>query len=211
MKHIIYTLSITIMLSLSAYKVQSQDRRENIEFGAKAGINLANVWDSKGEKFVADSKVGFAGGLFLGIPIGKFIGVQPELLISQKGFKGSGFIFGFPYSTTRTTTFIDVPLQVQFKPIEIVTIVAGPQFSYLITQKDEYTFGTNETQQKQEFDNEDVRNNILGFVVGADFIYGNFLLSGRFSWDVQANHKNETSSTPRYKNQLVQLTVGFKL
>ncbi len=211
MKHITYALGATVLLSLSTFKAQSQDRRENIEFGAKAGINLSNVWDSKGEAFVADSKVGFAGGLFLGIPIGKFIGVQPELLISQKGFKGSGSILGFPYSTTRTTTFLDVPLQVQFKPIEVLTIVAGPQFSYLLTQKDEYTFGTNSTQQNQEFDNEDVRNNILGFVIGADVIYGNLLLSGRFSWDFQANHKNEAAITPRYKNQLLQVTLGFKI
>ncbi len=82
------------LFSFVILNAQSGDRRGSFEFGIKAGINVSNVWDSKGQEFTVDPKVGLAGGVFLGIPIGKFLGIQPEILISQKGFKGSGSLLG---------------------------------------------------------------------------------------------------------------------
>ncbi len=207
----IYLLSI-ISLSVAANtNAQMEERRENFEFGIKAGANVSNVWDSDGQDFNADAKAGFAGGVWFGIPLGPVFGLQPEILISQKGFKGSGSLLGFPYSFSRTTSYLDIPLQVQIKPAEFVTLLAGPQFSYLLNQKDAYTFGTNSTEQEQEFDNDNVRKNILGFVVGTDFIYSFFVLSARAGWDFQTNRGDGTNFTPRYKNRWLQLTVGFKI
>lgn len=209
----IYKFSIILLLIVASKQVHAQmdDKRELLSFGLKAGLNMSNVWDSKGQDFVADPKYGLAGGAFVSLPIGKYIGVQPELMISQKGFKGSGSLLGIGYSYTRTTTFLDVPLLVQFKPIEYFTILAGPQFSYLFNEKNVYTFGSNSTEQEQAFNNEDPRNNILGFVIGADLNIEMLVISARAAWDFQTNNKNSVSTTPRYKNQLLQLTVGFRI
>lgn len=209
----IYKIFISLFLIVASKPVQAQmdDNRDVLSFGVKAGLNMSNVWDSKGQDFVADPKYGLAGGAFLSLPIGKYLGVQPEVMISQKGFKGSGSLLGFSYSNTRTTTFIDVPLLVQFKPIQYFTLLAGPQFSYLLKEKNVYTFGSNSTQQEQAFNNEDPRNNIMGFVVGADININMLVISARAAWDFQTNNKNSVSTTPRYKNQLVQLTVGFRI
>ena len=209
----IYKFSIILLLIVASKQVHAQmdDKRELLSFGLKAGLNMSNVWDSKGQDFVADPKYGLAGGAFVSLPIGKYIGVQPELMISQKGFKGSGSLLGIGYSYTRTTTFLDVPLLLQFKPIEYFTILAGPQFSYLFNEKNVYTFGSNSTEQEQAFNNEDPRNNILGFVIGADLNIDMLVISARAAWDFQTNNKNSVSTTPRYKNQLLQLTVGFRI
>ena len=209
----IYKFSIILLLIVASKQVHAQmdDKRELLSFGLKAGLNMSNVWDSKGQDFVADPKYGLAGGAFVSLPIGKYIGVQPELMISQKGFKGSGSLLGIGYSYTRTTTFLDVPLLVQFKPIEYFTILAGPQFSYLFNEKNVYTFGSNSTEQEQAFNNEDPRNNILGFVIGADLNIEMLVISARAAWDFQTNNNNSVSTTPRYKNQLLQLTVGFRI
>ena len=208
-----YKISIILFLLVASTSVRAQmdDNRELLSFGLKAGLNLSNVWDTKGQDFVADPKYGLAGGAFVSLPLGKYLGVQPEVLISQKGFKGSGSLLGFGYSYTRTTTFIDVPLLVQFKPIQYFTLLAGPQFSYLLKEKNVYTFGSNSTEQEQAFTNEDPRNNIMGFVVGADINIDMLVISARASWDFQTNNKNSVSTTPRYKNQLLQLTVGFRI
>lgn len=211
MKQKILLISTLCILSISALKAQEIDRRETIELGVKAGFNISNVWDTKGQEFRADRKAGFAGGIFLGIPMGKFFGIQPELLISQKGFKGSGSLLGFPYSTTRTTTYLDIPLQVQYKPSQFVTLLAGPQYSYLLNQKDKYTFGPNSAEQSQEFKNDNIRKNMLGFVAGIDLLYDHLVLSGRVGVDFQANNGDGTSNTPRYKNQWAQFTVGIKI
>ncbi|MBK7607296.1 MAG: PorT family protein [Saprospiraceae bacterium] len=210
MKNKLKLLSAICLISMVTIQAQSTDRRENLKFGVKAGINVSNIWDSQNQEFTADSKVGFAGGIFLGIPIGSFLGLQPEILISQKGFKGSGTLLGSPYSTSRTTTYLDIPLQLQLKPAPFITLLAGPQFSYLLKQKDTYTYGSNSTEQEQEFNNENIRKNILGLVGGVDLIFGHLVLSGRIGRDLQRNNGDGTSLTPRYKNQWMQFTAGVE-
>jgi hypothetical protein len=187
------------------------DARTQFAFGLKAGVNRSNVYDATGQNFIANPKMGFAGGVFLGIPIGKYFGVQPEVLFSQKGYKSSGTLLGFTYSDTRTTNYIDIPLQLQFKPFEILTILGGVQYSYLLHQNDVYTFGANSTAQDQAFQNDNARKNIFGAVVGADLTIDHFVISAKACWDLQNNAGNGTSSTPRYKNVWLQATVGFRL
>ena len=96
MKNAILMLAM-VVLTVTTSKAQSEpttDNREKLSFGVKAGANYSNVYDSEGEDFVADAKFGLAVGGFVSIPLGKFIGVQPEILFSQKGFKSSGNYFG---------------------------------------------------------------------------------------------------------------------
>ncbi len=208
-------LIATVASVLFSINVNAQnndvDSREKISFGVKAGANYSNVWDEQGQDFRADSKLGFAGGAFLGIPLGKFFGVQPEILLSQKGFQASGTLLGSGYSLKRTTTHVDVPLQLQVKPVQFLTLLVGPQYSYLMHQKTTYTWGVNSVDQEQEFNNDNLRKNTLGFVVGADINIDHFVLSGRVGWDLQNNNGDGSSYTPRYKNQWLQLTAGLKI
>ncbi|MCA6361809.1 MAG: PorT family protein [Bacteroidetes bacterium] len=187
------------------------DAREKLTFGIKAGANYSNVWDGKGQEFQADPIIGFAGGAFAVIPIGMFLGLQPEFLISQKGFKGSGYLLSKPYSFSRVTTYFDIPLMLEIKPAPFLYLVLGPQYSFLLTEKNEYSFGSNSVAQQQEFDNENVRKNILGFVAGGDINIHHVVISGRAGWDFQQNTGDGSSFTPRYKNRWLQLTLGYKL
>ena len=211
MKKSLILLGSVCLCLASTLRAQDAYPRENVQLGLKAGMNFSNVWDEQGQDFEANTKAGFAGGVFLGIPITKYLGLQPEVLVSQKGFQGSGTLLGTPYSFSRTTTFLDIPLQLQVKPAKYLTLLAGPQYSFLLHQKDLYTFGANSTEQESEFENDNIRKNILGFVVGADFILQHVVLSGRFGWDFQTNNGEGAYTTPRYKNQWLQFTVGFKL
>lgn len=206
---LIMGLSLSLFVTTVHAQKDYDDLREDLTIGLKAGINYSNVWDEEGDDFKADGRVGFAGGAFISIPIGKYLGIQPEVLISQKGYEAKGKLLGTPYSSSRTTTHLDIPIQIQFKPSEFITVVAGPQFSYLFNQKDSYTFGTNSTLKEEEFKNENIRNNILGFVTGVDIMLKHVVLSGRAGWDFQNNNADGSSSTPRYKNQWLQFTIGF--
>lgn len=207
MKKVILLAMIAIIGMANFSIAQSDtDPRERIRFGAKAGANYSNVYDTEGEEFRADGKIGFAGGVFVAIPIGKFIGIQPEIQFAQKGFKATGSILGSDYTFTRTTSFIDVPLLVQFKPIEYVSIVAGPQYSYLFKQKD--VFSNTLFTVEQDFENDNIRKNILCFLIGLDFNIKHIVIGTRFGIDMLNNNGDNTSSTPRYKNIWLQLTVG---
>jgi hypothetical protein len=186
------------------------DYREKITIGFKAGLNLSNVYDSRTENFNADSKLGLAAGAFVAIPLGKFIGFQPELLISQKGFKGTGILFNSIYQFKRTTTYIDVPLLIAFKPSEFITLLAGPQYSYLCNQKDVFE-NTNATlAQETAIKNDNIRKNTLCLTAGVDFTLKRMVIGARAGWDVQNNNGNGTSSIPRYKNVWYQATIGYR-
>jgi hypothetical protein len=186
------------------------DSREKFQFGIKAGLNYSNVYDAKGEEFNADAKFGWVGGALIAIPLGRLFGIQPEILISEKGFKATGKILGSSYSFTRTTTYIDIPLQIALKPTEFITILAGPQFSYLIKQKDVFAVGANSVAQEKEFVNDNIRKNIFGVVGGIDINLSHFTIGARAGWDVQNNNGNGTTTTPRYKNVWYQATIGYK-
>ena len=186
------------------------DTRDRMHFGIKAGGNYSNVYDSEGEEFDADGKLGFAGGVFISIPIGTYLGVQPELMFSQRGFKATGRVLGANYEMTRTTNYLDIPLFLSIKPAPFITLLAGPQFSYLLKQKDEFTSGDLTFNQEEEFENEDIDKNTLCVVGGVDFNFENIVVGARAGWDVKNNNGDEASTTPRYKNVWMQATIGFR-
>ncbi len=212
MKKIILTIIVVVCVIAvsSAQDERSTDFRSDLQFGMKAGFNYSNVYDSKGEQFESFAKLGLAGGIFLSVPVGKYLGVQPELLFSQKGFQGRGNLLGSAYDITRTTSFVDVPLFFAFKPAEAITILVGPQYSYLIKQRDVFVSSTTSVAQEQVFKNDNFRKNILCFASGIDFNIQHVVIGVRAGWDLQNNNGDGTSSIPRYKNVWYQATVGYR-
>jgi len=208
-KTLILTLTVAFTQLLFA---QEDDYRDNVSLGAKIGLNLSNVYNSNGDDFVANNKLGLAFGGFLTIPIGKTFAIQPEVLLSQKGFQSTGSILGSNYNLSRTTTFIDVPILFAFRPTSSISILAGPQYAYLVKQKDELENNGNITLlQEQQFKNDNIRKNILGFIGGVDINVERIVVSLRAGWDVQTNRGDGTSSTPQYKNVWYQATIGARL
>lgn len=208
-KIILIILSAAFVGNIIAQENET-DFRKKLTFGLKGGFNYSNVYDSEGEDFNADPKFGLATGAFLAIPIGRYLGIQPEVLFSQKGFRGTGRILGNTYSFTRTTNYIDVPLFLTLKPSEFISILAGPQYSYLTNQKDVFKNASTSIEQEQEFENDNIRKNTLCLVAGADINLKHIVLSARAGWDVQNNNGDGSSTTPRYKNVWYQATIGYR-
>ncbi|HLO43388.1 MAG TPA: porin family protein [Leadbetterella sp.] len=205
-------LTIITLLSFTTFAQESMsDDRGKVKIGIKLGGNYSNYYDSKGEEFSADSKLGLAGGLFFGIPIGKFLGIQPEILYSQKGYKETGQFLGGTYKLTRTTDYLDVPLLLSIKPAKFLTIQVGPQYSYLLKQKDVFENPLTTVEQQNEFKNENIRKNILGFIGGLDVNVGKVIIGAKAGWDIQNNNGDGTSTNPRYKNAWTQATIGFNI
>lgn len=181
----------------------SMNNREELNFGIKAGINYSNIYSEEGDGFVGDGKVGFAGGVFVSIPLSSLIGIQPELLYSQKGFESE--IFGADFKAT--FNYLDLPVLLQIKPTEQISILAGPQFSYLMSSKYELEGLGSAEQDELEDDN---NRTTLGLTAGVDFNVQNFLISARGSWDLSKVNKDNSTSDINYKNQLFQITLGYK-
>ena len=204
---------IAIMSNVSAQnatKATAGNYRDRLSFGAKVGFNYSNVYDRQGEEFVADPKFGLAVGGFVAIPLVKYLSFQPELLFSQKGFEGKGKLLGSTYNYKRTTSYLDIPLLIAIRPSEKVSIVLGPQYSFLLKEKNEFTSAIINSQQEKEFENDNVRKNMLGFTGGLDLNFDHIVVGLRAGWDLQKNNGDGTSTTPRYKNSWYQATIGFR-
>jgi len=215
MKNSILLLAIFAFSGFNSYSqtettTSTTDHRNNLSFGVKLGLNYSNVYDAQGENFVADAKFGFALGGFVSIPTGTFIGIQPELLYSQKGYKSSGKFLGNSYSMTRTTDFLDVPIYFVVKPVENISLLFGPQFSYLLKKTDDFTGGSLSASDVQNYTNDNIRKNIFGFSGGIDLNVDHLVIGVRVAWDTTTNNGDGTSFTPRYKNICYQATIGYR-
>ena len=201
------TLFAVAALILMASTITAQE----IHIGLKAGINYSNIYDSQNKEYSADGKVGFAAGGFLNIPLGNMLGIQPEILFSQKGFQATSSVLGSDVTLKRTTNYIDLPIFLAIKPSEMLTILVGPQYSYLISQKDIFTNPISDVIVNQDFNTDNIRRNTLCLVGGVDINLSNIVLGARVGLDMYNNNGDGTSTTPRYKNVWAQATVGFRL
>ncbi len=194
-----------------AFAQAKSNETSGFAIGIKGGINISNVYDTKGQDFVAKAKVGAVVGAFASIPVWNIIAIQPEILFSQKGFKGTGSILGNTYKYTRTTDYIDIPLLLAIKPVSMLTILAGPQYSFLIKEKNVFESSLYSSTQEQQFNNDNIRKNTLCFLGGVDVNLSKIVIGARAGWDLQSNAGDGTNNTPRYKNVWYQATIGFKL
>jgi len=199
------------MAIIMASSINAQTESSQLQFGAKVGANYSNVYDSQGQEYKADGKFGFAAGGFLSIPIGTYFGIQPELLFSQKGYQASGTVLGSDVSFTRTSNYIDLPIFFTVKPDEMVTIMIGPQYSYLMSQKDVFLNPISNVVVQEDFNTDNIRKNTLCLVTGLDINLDRFVIGARVGWDLFNNNGDGTSTTPRYKNVYGQATIGFRL
>lgn len=188
---------------LTAGAVHAQD----VSFGIKGGANLSNIIKTGDSKYETDFKPGVHAGLTMEIGLGNKFAFAPELMFSQKGYKTD--TFGGTY--TQTTNWIDIPILAKIQAGPSVNIFLGPQVSFLTqtTNKFEGNFGT--VQNEIEENSDTFKKSIAGGVIGAGFdITPKIGISARYALDFQKTDENGNTSTPAFKNQVIQAGLGFK-
>lgn len=205
-------LSIFVFTTQSSFSQSESSDNDGtgLSIGLKAGANVSNVYDVEGEEFQADPKLGFAGGVFITLPITRFLGFQPEILFSQKGYKGAGSVLGSDYTFSRTSNYIDVPLLLSLRTGKYLSLLVGPQYSFLVSQK--YTFNSAlvDVSEDEQFDNKNLKKNTLCLTGGLDLNINKIVLGARLGWDLLNNQVDGTSAAPRYKNMWYQATIGYR-
>jgi hypothetical protein len=106
-----------------------------IQFGAKAGLNLANWAMSPKEQGISTSLKPFfnAGGLAY-IPLFNKFGLQPEVVYSGEGTK----IKDVDGSSTYNLGYINVPVLFKYKDASGFFAEIGPQIGFLLNAKAKY-------------------------------------------------------------------------
>jgi hypothetical protein len=199
-------------VSNTSYTTKTSSERTGVRLGLRGGINSSNMKKSGSTNidFSTGAKTGFNAALFLEIPIIPEISIQPELQYSQKGYKAKGTYSSAPYEYKQTTNFIEIPLLAKFKPTQNFGLIIGPQFSFLTSTKTKVTVANASHENLVKNDNDNLRKNILGGVIGLEATSGPVVFDLRYSLDFQKNNGDGTSTTPSYKNQVIGLSVGFR-
>jgi hypothetical protein len=93
---------------------------QGIGIGIKAGANFA---DQAVEDIDVNTVTNFHVGAFLNLNLSKNFGITPEVLYTAYGTKWEDVKVNYDY--------IAIPVMLRFIPVEILSIEAGPQFSFL--------------------------------------------------------------------------------
>ena len=177
---------------------------EGVNFGIKAGMNIAN------ENYEGlQSRIGFCGGGFASIEVGDIIVIQPEALYTQKGAKWEWWIEP-PGMTTLELDYVEIPLLVRFilpdKGLVKPNLFVGPYFAINVnaTYRME-VYGTSEAQDLDEY----YKDTDFGVVLGGgiDFLLkkGKIVLDGRYALGlttISELHLDE-------KNRVISFMLGY--
>ncbi len=174
---------IAALFTVSASAAFSQ----NIEWGAKAGLNLSTVTK------VDDSKMraGFYAGVMAEHVINDFWGIQGELLFSQMGTKYDGT------DIAEKNSYIVLPVLAKLYVAPLLSIDLGPQFGYMISaQYDDHNVY------------KDVDNKFdVSFAMGLSYkIGGRFDITGRYNLGLTKVGEGDESG----KNSVLQFGVGYR-
>ena len=181
--------------------------QQSASFGAKAGVNFANLNFEGDEADVNfDSRTGFVGGLFVVVPANSQFALQTEALFSQKGAKTEDDGF----SGTIKLNYIEVPVLARFSTPATsgssFHVFAGPSFGFKMSAEATSEF---EGEEETEDLDDDTKGFDLGLVLGAGIEFGRFVLDGRYSWGM-TDINDEEEEGLKVKTRTFSIMAGFR-
>lgn len=182
MKKTVLSVSLLAFILLS-----SELFAQGVGLGLKAGVNFAN--QSIGD-ISQNSITGFHGGAYLVLAFSEKWGIQPEVLFSAQGSETPDGISDFNYLT--------IPVLLRWKPVSVLSIEAGPQFSALLDAVD----GSGDSVK------EDFKGSDFGLAVGATVHLPLGINAGaRYVWGF--TNVSDVPDDPEVKNTTFQLYAGW--
>jgi hypothetical protein len=203
---------LAITMPMLAQDSSANAKNEPVpRFGLKGGMGLATIIKTNDNNFSSDPLFGFNGGAVLQLPLSTVVAIQPEVLYSQKGYRATGtsLLYG-DYDYRRYLNFLDIPLLLRINPSKEFGLVIGPQYSFLLSTHTSFKSGNTNYQQTVNNENNNITKNIFGGVIGGDInLNDNWFIYARYTIDFKNNNGDGTSSTPAYKNQVIQAGLGI--
>lgn len=203
MKRVFTVLFILLLFSSFSFA--------QMQFGLKAGLNIANIGGSDADKLVGqslDSKTGFSGGVFFNYQFNKLFAIQPEAYYSMKGatYKESGV------ELTITLDYIEIPVLLKLLiPVEgsniKPTIFAGPAIGFNTTHKMKLEY--NGQTVEQDIQNTKSTDFSLMFGGGLGFMMGKNELGVDVRYILGLSTLDDSSDAFDLKNNVINFNVYF--
>lgn len=192
MKTKILLLALISIISTTAFS-------QKIHVGFKGGASINKL---TGKSFKEEFSFGYHLGGFIEIGLGKKFGIQPEILFSQSNVDTSGTfssVYQFKQLNKVQLKYLSFPILLNIKPAKILTLQVGPQFGILTNKSN-----TLLQNGKQAFKSGDF--SMLG---GVQINIRHLNIYGRYA--VGLSNINDIDNKEKWKNQSIQLGIGFTL
>ena len=210
-KLFVIALGLTVFSLAYQSEVKAQvASSDQIRFGFKAGANLMKVGELQfGENtYGSDHKVGFQAGIYAEIPLGSNFAFMPEATFTQKGGKVEASDNGTNGKLETDLNYLDLPFMIGYSATPDLTIFAGPQVSFLLSQKT--TIHVNGEQLGDDnTDTENLRKSLAGAAAGIGYRFGsNLNINARYMMDFQDATKDNVD-LGTLKNSGFALSLGY--
>jgi len=178
--------------------------QQKFHFGVMGGANLYKV---TGRSFDEKTRAGFSAGTYGEYFFSRMFGIQGELIWSQVKTKTDGDfnqIYGTYGGVSDADVFlnyISLPVMFSFKPTPELSILLGPQYSYLVNQTSGLLIG--DYNGKDAFKKSD-----LSLVFGGQLNLGKVKIGARYS--VGLSEINQLQSDP-WKYHGFHFYLGYRL
>jgi hypothetical protein len=197
---LLIVLSIVLLTLTTATSQAQSSKWKNWQFGLKGGINDFKV---AGRSFDNKSQIGLNGGAYGEYKISNQWGIQPELewnWIQSKTGDQFNQIYPGGISTNIQLNYISVPVMLTFKPVPELSIMAGPQYGYLISQ----TTGLFPQGKNKSFSTSD-----FSIAFGGQLNLGKVKIGLRYV--VGLLNVNGINDSDQWKNRGLQAYLGYRI
>jgi hypothetical protein len=200
---------ITVMILVVATDTTSA---QPISFGAKAGLNFANLGgDGAGDW---DSRTGFAFGGYLQYPVSNSVYFQPELLYSMKGATDKYNEGGSSYKVTLKYNYLEIPLLGKLL-IDLDNSNLRPMFfaGFSPAFKLSSHLHWKGDGENYEVDDDRLKGFDLGFVIGGGvgFPIGSNTMGVEIRYDMGLTSIDDTADNLNVKNNVLMLMVSYQI
>lgn len=195
-----------------------------VMFGAKGGLNIANINSDDNSDFGnagglddPSSRVGFHAGITGDVKIADSFGIGAELLYSQQGTQDEGTFAGVDYENEFKLDYINIPILAKLYLGENFNLYGGVQPGFVVNAKQVSTVEGNETEYDLKDDDGD--ENQFALVKDTDFSIpfgigyrteGGLSLDARYNLGTTAVFENQDDDSDTVgKNRVFQVGVGF--
>ncbi|MCA0235732.1 MAG: PorT family protein [Bacteroidetes bacterium] len=186
MKTIYPVLIALLALFGASQRLHAQLTEGKPRFGLKLGVSGSNLYDDA----IADDKkarIGFTGGGFVKVPIGKHFSLRPELLFTTKGAE---FDLVGGNTSDLKLSYLEIPLSLELN-IAIINIHAGVHAGLLAAAD-----GTFKDAQGNsivtDFGKDDLESFDYGWHLGGGLDLGNIGIHLRVSRGLQDIRKDDS-------------------
>ena len=175
-------------------------------FGVTVGTNLYNV---TGRSFDEKTKAGFSAGAYGEYFFNRMLGVQSELIWSQvrtktdQDFNQIYGSYGGVSDAQVYLNYISLPVMFAFKPAPELSILIGPQYSYLVNQT-EGLLAQPQWQNKDAFSKSE-----FSLVFGGQLNLGKVKIGARYS--VGLSNMNGINSSDDWRYHGFHFALGYQL